>query len=70
MVRNLCGAALTLGRLRIDRRGDSPLPALDEADRMQIVSMLELTPLQRLRTLRGFVDGVQGLRRARRIRSG
>jgi hypothetical protein len=43
---------------------------LDEGDLLLIASMLELTPRQRLESLKLFVDGLEGLRDARSIRPG
>jgi hypothetical protein len=43
---------------------------LDEGDLLLIASMLELTPRQRLDSLRSFVDGLQELRLAESIRPG
>jgi hypothetical protein len=43
---------------------------LDEGDLLLIASMLELTPRQRLESLRSFVGSVDQLRDARSIRPG
>jgi hypothetical protein len=43
---------------------------LDEGDLLLIDSMLELTPRQRLESLRSFVGGLDQLRDARSIRPG
>ncbi len=38
---------------------------LDEGDRLHLLSMLELTPMQRLRSLENFVNGIARIRRGR-----
>jgi hypothetical protein len=43
---------------------------LDEGDLLLIASMLELTPRQRLESLRSYVAGLEDIRDASRIRSG
>lgn len=42
---------------------------LDEGDRLLILAMLELTPLQRLQSIAGFVNGIAEIQRGR-IQSG
>jgi len=42
---------------------------LDEGDRLLILSMLELTPLERLQAIAGFANGVAEIQRGR-VRSG
>ncbi len=36
---------------------------LDEGDRLLILRMLELTPMQRLRALESFANGIERIRR-------